>query len=519
MFQMTNIPIETNNPASWPLLSRLSTATRQEWLSHNLKAMVHTLEGIRFDESCLLHDSNHNPWHTVGFLLLNDNLYHEAEFVYDAMVKKARLSHANYGIPAYYLGIARFLQGRHKDAYADFRLAWQHEILHKNVKSAAGAAMAYMDETIFPTKEAIHKNQNQLITDLNTPRVLEKVFGANTLRTIHKWNSSTPLFSHGYSQGGGYFFTLRNPHGQVKGIAIDPGYDFFNIFRDLDLGIADIDAIIITHDHDDHTESVEGILSLLAKYNDHNKEHKSKVLDIFGSAGALLKFHGLLSATDPFGNREINFKLLIPGSTVTEIEGQGLMEKYGMILQVNPAYHKERWTSQESAIGVTIQTCLTDDKGMPLCIGISGDTRWEKGLGRCYQNCQLLLLNVGSIEKEEGQLLHQHLGLNGCVNLIKEARLGKPILVVLTEFGEELSGRRVTISKVIENWSQPMEGMVERKLLRVIPADVNLEVRLTDLNIRESDTNVFFDYPLLDVDESKPELLKYRLKENGHHQA
>ncbi|MGB9613741.1 MAG: hypothetical protein ACPL4K_06190, partial [Candidatus Margulisiibacteriota bacterium] len=132
---------------------------------------------------------------------------------------------------------------------------------------------------------------------------------------------------------------MKNAKGEVKGIAIDPGYDFFDIFKDLGLGIADIDAIFITHDHDDHTESVEGILSLLAKYNDHNLEKTTKVLDIFGSAGSLLKFHGLLSATDLFGNREINFKLLVPGSEVTEIEGVSLWEKYGFTISVKPAYH------------------------------------------------------------------------------------------------------------------------------------------------------------------------------------
>ena len=103
--------------------------------------------------------------------------------------------------------------------------------------------------------------------------------GPNILRIMRKWNSSSPLFSHGVSQGGGYFLTTKNHHGETKGIVIDPGYAFFDIFRDIGLGIADIDAIIITHDHDDHTDSVEGILSLLAKYNDHNE--KSKVIDIF----------------------------------------------------------------------------------------------------------------------------------------------------------------------------------------------------------------------------------------------
>lgn len=304
--------------------------------------------------------------------------------------------------------------------------------------------------------------------------------------------------------------TLRNARGEVKGIAIDPGYDFFDIFRDLGMGIADIDAILITHDHDDHTESVEGILSLLAKYNDHNELRKSKVLDIFGSAGSLLKFHGLLSATDLFGNREITFKLLVPGSEVAEIEGVSLMEKYGFTISAKAAHHTERWTNQESAVGLIINTNIPfRQNGERLRIGITGDTRYEPNLGREYQNAQLLLLNIGSVEKEEGKLLSQHLGMLGCINLIKEARLGKPLLAVLTEFGEEFSGRRDIISKIIENWAQPMEGNKNRDL-RVIPADIHLEMRLEDLNVRETETNVFFPYNMIKVDESDPEILKYK---------
>jgi L-ascorbate metabolism protein UlaG (beta-lactamase superfamily) len=429
--------------------------------------------------------------------------------IYDELFKKTQKEHGNIGVPAYFRGIAHFLQGLFQEAYKDFKLARQFEIQTKKVNGFSARAIAYMEETLFPTREIIKKNQSRLIKDLNSPRQLSRVMGSNTLRTIHKWNSATPLFSSGISQGGGYFLTLRNRLGQTTGIAIDPGYDFFSIFRDLGLGIADIDAIIITHDHDDHTESVEGILSLLAKYNDHNEQKKSKVIDILGSAGALLKFHGLLSATDLFGNREINFKLLVPGSEISEIEGVSLMEKYGFTLSVKPAFHTERWTNQESAVGIVINTNIPDIKnGGKLKIGITGDTRYEVGVGREYKDVQVLLLNIGSVEKEEGKMLKQHLGMLGCINLLKESRLGKPLLAILTEFGEEFSGKREIIGRILENWAQPMSSTKSREL-KVIPADIHLEVRLEDLNIRETDTNVFFPYTMIEIDESNPERLRY----------
>ncbi len=497
--------LDVQRPNTWHNLQRINYHIRTEWIKKNIKEIIKTLQKLPAD--------NPAPWNILGYICIDDTLYQEAEMIYDNLFKKTQKEHGDISISAYLRGIAHFLQGRFQEASQDFKISRQHDMQIKRANGAAARAIAYMEETLFPTRDIIKKNQKKLIKDLNIPRALDRAIGSNMLRTIHKWNSATPLFSHGISQGGGYFLTLKNTHGQTKGIAIDPGYDFFDIFRDIGLSIVDIDAIIITHDHDDHTESVEGILSLLAKYNDHNEQRKSKVLDIFGSAGVLLKFHGLLSATDLFGNREINFKLLVPGAEIAEVESGSLMEKHGFTLSVKPAYHTERWTNQESSVGVIIHTNLPDPKnGGKLKIGITGDTRYEVGLGREYKDVQVLLLNIGSVEKEEGKLLDQHLGMIGSINMIKEGRLGKPLMAILTEFGEEFSGKREIISRIIENWAQPMAGS-KSKDLKVIPADVHLEVRLTDLNIRESDTDIFFPYTMIKIDESDPEILRYRFRD------
>jgi len=494
--------LELTDPHTWRNIRRLRYVQRKDWLEKNLKDLIKILEKLPLE--------NLEPWQILGQSCIDDNLYQEAEQIYDHLYHKTQKCHGDTGQAAYYRGITHFLQGRFQDAYKDFKLSRQNDLQSKTFSGPSARAIAYMEETLFPTRDIIHRNHDKLVKDINIPRNLDHIMGPNQLRTIHKWNSASPLYSRGISQGGGYFLTLKNSSGHTKGIAIDPGYDFFDIFRDIGLGIADIDAIIITHDHDDHTESVEGILSLLAKYNDYNEQHKTKVLDIFGSAGTLLKFHGLLSATDLFGNREINFKLLIPGSEITEIEGQSLLEKHGFTISVKPAFHTECWTSQESAVGLVLHTTFPDPKNSDnLKIGITGDTHYKIGLGREYKDCGVLLLNIGSVEKEEGKYLTQHLGMLGCINLLKEARLGKPLLAILTEFGEEFSGKREIISRILENWAQPMSGG-KKSELRVIPADVHLEVRLSDLNIRETDTNVFFPYNMIEIDESDPEVLRYK---------
>ncbi|MCX5726663.1 MAG: MBL fold metallo-hydrolase [Candidatus Saganbacteria bacterium] len=501
---------------SWHGLLKLPSHLRKIWIAKNINEILKTLQKTPFDSRDIHHithvSSNDykSPWDIIGFLCLDDNLYEEAEMVFDVIVRKAKEKDMHYGCSVYNRGIAKFLQGRFKEAYEDFKEARHSDLKIKNFNTPTTKAISYMEETIFPTKEIIEDNQKKLIKDLNIPRLVDKIIGPNVLRTLHKWNSSSPLFSRGISQGGGYLLTLKNGRGETKSIAIDPGYDFFDIFRDLGLTIADLDALIITHDHDDHTESVESILSLLAKYNDHNLQKKTKVMDIFGSPGVMLKFQGLLGAKDLFGGKEINFKLMVPRTTIPEINGESLMEKYGFVIHVKQAFHQEMWTGQESSIGLTLETNLKYENGEILKIGVTGDTRYETGIGTQYHDAQLILLNIGSLEKEEGKFLHQHLGMVGCINLLKEARLGKPTLAILTEFGEEFRGKRDVISRIIENWAQPMEPANNSGLIKVLPADIHLITKLPKLEIRETETDVYFPYTEITAEEASPEIIRYK---------
>ena len=509
---MLNIELNAEQHHTWHNLLKFPLYLRKEWIHKHISTVVSSLKKLLSDKKALLtiaSDNHKMPWDAIGFICINDNLYVEAEHIYDTVFKKLEEMKEDTTLALYNRGIARFLQGRYKDAYEDFKLARKNDPHFYDKGSLTYGAIRYMDEVLFPTRETIKKNQDRLIRDLNMPRMAEDIMGANKLKIIRKWNSSSPLYSQSGSQGGGYYLTLLNHRKELKGIVIDPGYNFLEIFREQNLGVIDIDAIIITHDHDDHSEAIEGILSLIAKYNDYRLSGQSKVIDIFGSPGVMLKYQGVFSKTDKEGNNEINFHLMIPGNKIMQIDGESTMDEYGFNLVVNQAYHPELWTNQESAVGVTLETNISY-KHHPLKIGITGDTRYETYLGNQYQDVQLLLLNIGSIEKEEGKLLHSHLGLCGCINLLKEARLGKSLLAILTEFGEEFRGRRQTISRIIELWAQPMEPQLVNHDFRIIPADINLEVELTELGIKETRSGKFYPYPEIDCEEIDPEIVIYK---------
>ena len=499
--------IDVERPETWTNLKRMTPHERKEWITGKMSYIIRTLDRYILTTNDFMQQQ---PWDTIGYACLNDTLYKEAEHVYDSMMKKAKGRDKLLTSLTYCRGIAKFHQGRYKEAYEDFRAARHLEHLLKEFNTDALRAISYMENTIFPMIDMVAKSKEKFRHELNVPRYVERSIGPNILKTLHKWNSSSPLYSTNISQGGGYLLTLKNKQGIIRTIAIDPGYNFLEIFKDLDLSIVDLDAIIATHDHDDHTESIEAILSLLAKHNDNVPRDKIKVLDIFGSPGVMLKYQGLFDALDPCGNKEINFKLMSPNTTIDHVGTTSLREKYGCVLHVKQAFHEELWTHEESTVGVVIETNVPDKNNLPIKIGITADTRYEEGLGEQYKGCQILLLNIGSLEKEEGKLLKQHLGLIGSINVIKESR---PVLAIVTEFGEEFRGKRATVCSVMEEWANPFGNGAQHT--KVFPTDMHFEVRLTDFNIKETSSNVFLPYNMVETDEEDPEMIIYRLKE--HH--
>ncbi|WP_275372856.1 MBL fold metallo-hydrolase [Clostridium tertium] len=56
-----------------------------------------------------------------------------------------------------------------------------------------------------------------------------------------------------------------------KGIVIDPGFNFIENFKGLNHYFDEIDIVLISHAHNDHTADIESILTLLHKYNENIK--------------------------------------------------------------------------------------------------------------------------------------------------------------------------------------------------------------------------------------------------------
>lgn len=317
--------------------------------------------------------------------------------------------------------------------------------------------------------------------------------GRSIFLVLRKWNSYTPalpLDSGEKSLGGGYFI-FHHGHGTV----IDPGYNFIENFHRADCRLQDIDNILITHAHNDHTIDFESLLTLL--YQAHKEKGGTvKKVNLYLNPGALLKFGSLL---DWRAKKSINVIRTIHAGNTYTLDGQGT------VLTVLPAYHDEIVT-RYYAVGLHFSfdfgaegkrnLLLTSDTGL-YPSKEDNETEEERSQRRVeiheryrvlnpelVKDIDLLIPHLGSIgEKElkpmddlkldkdswqeEDLLYGNHLGVLGVLRMVSEIR---PNVALISEFGEELKTFR---GKLLELMQRVINGVIEgERKPKLLPADL-----------------------------------------------
>jgi tetratricopeptide (TPR) repeat protein len=187
--------------------------------------------------------------------------------------------------------------------------------------------------------------------------------------------------------GGGYFVHLREPGKNEKpfGIAIDPGPDFIeNLYR-CGYGLADLQMIVVTHDHADHIASLDALLALLGirrGLGDKTFAPEKRRLVIVGNESVVARYRFYdpprgkspreRDAVTPLGFREI--------AEITELRPaeRRKHKKGGRLLRLPPALRIEPVKSwgHEDAAGTTSQAFLLSfgDGETASTILFTGDT-------------------------------------------------------------------------------------------------------------------------------------------------
>ncbi|QLA18788.1 tetratricopeptide repeat protein [Desulfolutivibrio sulfoxidireducens] len=358
-------------------------------------------------------------------------------------------------------------------------------------KDSMGSILASMKKT----------TQDRMLFLSATPAANEK----SVFLVLRKWNSYTPIIPakelDERSLGGGYYLRHNN-----HGVVIDPGLNFIENFSNAGLRMADIDTIVITHSHNDHTADLESLLTMAYKFNENNQSHRDtppKKINLYMNLGSFKKYSGYINLHENYFGI---CRCIYPGDHIH------LEDKENFVMIVLPAYHDEV-VSQNHAVGLSFEMkansespdtqngtrriLLTSDTSLfpriknkktdesessKFVANTSKPEIWE-----CYGEhskanmVDLLIVHLGSIKESEfselpveERLYPNHLGIIGTVRIISCI---KSKLALISEFGEEFSSSR---RKVVEFIRDRLNEIItpSDQIPIVLPGDINFEYNI-----------------------------------------
>ena len=474
-----------------------------------------------YEKATALDPQSAYPWNGKGNVLSEQNRYDEAL----AAFEKATALDPEFDAPYYNVGLLHWRQGRPRDSVEAFRRAiklglesaWK-EVAESWIERAERMIKSEEAGESDEEREQVDRSSDQaLVTDLfeamkdDLPGIRKKKMefekqiaesvgrsrivgegGADDmLLVLRDWNSFSPILRRelrgrggpGPDErlGGGYFLVWKG-----HGIVIDPGVDFVTQLYRKGLSIADVDTVIVTHCHLDHTRDVESLVDMNYRYNQakgfqpHPANDDFRQLQFRLCDSAFMKYSEYLKTSGCCRSPE----QLVRGGNTNRITG--FIE-----VQAVPAQHMDINGRDQEAIGLVF--VLKDGSGPVMRVGITSDSKWIETLPESFSGCDVVVAHLGTIEVGDEKAatagkageaadagkdvngggflktdLKNHLGTKGCFRLLQHV---KPRVFVVGEFGEELVETRFKILQVFHRL-KPQETRF------VLGADSNLAIGL-----------------------------------------
>lgn len=393
------------------------------------------------------------------------------------------------------------------------------------------------EETTHYYDAVIQQNQDRIDSRLYEQR--QRPRSGWGLSILQRWNSYTPAM--GTSEGGGYFLyrvpsVNSDDHETTKlrtdvGLVIDPGYGFLRNYFSEGYGVLDVTGVVVTHDHPDHLVDFEPLVNLLLEsQKDRSGNAKASAtqrkVDVLLSAGAFDRLQAVVETTrDVFRDTFVR-KPMSPDfdKPVPFRDSAGVELGDDMVVTAQRALHRDAsdlpHRHGHDSIGVSIE--VREDGMPPARIAIPSDTEWSERvvkqyflddevrsdvvclhLGGMAKKTQFGVLQYFCAEKVGRDVLHKgwHLYLPGVLwfldRAIKSGRSGQPpVLVILSEFGEEMShGLRVDLSNRLNRYVLDKRTASGKPVpVVVVPGDVGLLVDPINREIQCSCCGNFFSW-------------------------
>jgi tetratricopeptide (TPR) repeat protein/L-ascorbate metabolism protein UlaG (beta-lactamase superfamily) len=322
------------------------------------------------------------------------------------------------------------------------------------------------------------------------------------LKVLRRWNSYTPIIADNFhiSKGGGYFLKING-----SGIVIDPGFNFIDNFKGSGYKFDEIDYVIISHAHNDHTSDLESIITLLNKCNSKRKGLKDYTSqDTTRADIAKNKKCSLDNITNneietEFVNSERRKKIGIYLTKSTNKKYIGMLELHSKNdYECHPIETGDKKEIKDSndkhvvsfdVIKAKHDDVISDKDSVGFVFHFdnsilvyTGDTGWSEDIEKQYkiikEECKeqeiILLAHLGGFKEYEKNYMIEEERQNsyyknhlGRIGLVKISEILKPKLCIISEFGEEVSNFRIGIAKIFTK--------AFNEEIVFLPADIGLE--------------------------------------------
>jgi hypothetical protein len=309
----------------------------------------------------------------------------------------------------------------------------------------------------------VHKNEEEMQIFLGKEKVTSPD-SPSFLCILKKWNSFSPIIpsdSEKARKGGGYYLYCNE-----YGLVIDPGFNFIQNFFEQGFKLADINGILISHAHNDHSIELESICSLLNKKNKYGEEEEkqeNQQIDLFLNLGSFKKYAALFDLGEKGSPNYLSKIILLNAHQFYKIKdnfcfvttetkhNEVITASYGLgfVFKCNKKLIRltsdTGWNTkiEEENLKVVERTSETDEK-----FDLDSISVLITHVGTIKEGEFKYDFNLSLEENERGQRFYEnHLGLLGCICMIKK---WKPNLTILSEFGEELNKLRIPLAKILK---------------------------------------------------------------------
>jgi tetratricopeptide (TPR) repeat protein len=478
---------------------------------------------------------NSYPYNGLGNLYSDLKKYNEAETYYKLSIEKdVNNSYPYLNLGILYYGLNKYIKAseiakrglevekKNNPNDSESYLLSRFENLISEIANAEKLAENYdkikeieEEDPLKKILKEIKDNKIEEQTFLNKKKFLEFIKPIqqkntdNYFKILRRWNSYTPIIADNYhiSKGGGYFLKVDG-----LGIVIDPGFNFIENFKGADHLFGEIDAVFISHAHNDHTADLESILTLLYKYNEEIKDsddstninsirheiakkknidykdvtpdeinkvfsisEKRKTIDIFITASTFKKSAGLF---DLYTKNDYKIHIVEPDGKFNfkNIEVKVLKAKHHDII------------SDYFSVGFVFYVKET-------VLIYTGDTAWNFEIENQYKilaeenkgKYKILVAHIGGFKEYENTYLNsEYSGYDAFYkNHLGRLGLGKinetlqPDVCLMSEFGEEIKGNRIKICKIYEDAYKDTYV----KKIKFFPADIGFTLNLNNNKI------------------------------------